>query len=139
LESIAGKEWWQVLIYTYLTGLGEFGMDGFDGNEYELLLWGLFFGCTILLSIVLLNTLIAIMGDTFGRVQEGKDAAFLREVCSLISENSMWLDHDATFRKYKYLTIANIEKVDAQDAGGLEDKMSELKAFFSSQNQALVV
>ena len=51
----------------------------------------------------------------------------------------MWLDHDATFRKYKYLTIANIEKVDAQDAGGLEDKMSELKAFFSSQNQALVV
>lgn len=108
-------------------------MDGFDGNEYELLLWGLFFGCTILLSIVLLNTLIAIMGDTFGRVQEGKDAAFLREVCSLISENRMWLDHDATFCKYKYLTIANMEKADLQGGGGWEGKLNSLKSYFSTQ------
>jgi len=74
-------------------------MDGYDENEYEILLWGLFLGCTIILSIVLLNTLIAIMGDTYNRIQEGRDAAFLREVCSLILENSMMLNHEATFGK----------------------------------------
>lgn len=136
LKSIAGKKWWQAFIYTYLTGLGEYGLDGYDGNDYELLLWGLFFGCTFLLSIVLLNTLIAIMGDTFGRVKEGKEVAFLREICSLISENRMILDHDYTFGKYKYLTIAKIELADIEGTIW-EGKLDSLNKQFLSQAEAL--
>jgi len=111
-------------------------LDGYDGNDYELLLWGLFFGCTFLLSIVLLNTLIAIMGDTFGRVKEGKEVAFLREVCSLISENRMILDHDYTFGKYKYLTIAKIELAD-KEGTIWEGKLDSLNKQFLSQAEAL--
>jgi hypothetical protein len=48
--------------------------------------------CTILIQLVMLNLLIAIMGDTFDRVQEMKEVAILREKCSLISENWFWLN-----------------------------------------------
>lgn len=137
VESVAGEKWWQVIIYTYLTGLGEFGTDGFDGNEYQFLLWLYFIICTVLIQLVLLNTLIAIMGDTFDRVQESKDAAFLREICSLISENRMYLDHEETFRKFKYLTVANIEKAEGSGSGSWEGKLATLKTYFTSQIKAL--
>lgn len=35
--------------------------------------------------------LIAIMADTFDRVQEMKEEASMKEICRLISENWFWL------------------------------------------------
>jgi hypothetical protein len=79
-------------MYTYLTGLGEFGTDDFGSHPNANILWIYFILCTILIQIVLLNLLIAIMGDTFDRVQEMKEEAKLKELCALISENWFWLD-----------------------------------------------
>jgi len=41
---------------------------------------------TILLTITMLNLLIAIMGDTFDRVQEVAKEAQSKEICSFIEE-----------------------------------------------------
>jgi hypothetical protein len=34
IEKIAGEAWWETLIYIYLTGLGEFGTDGFPDTDH---------------------------------------------------------------------------------------------------------
>ena len=90
-----------------------------------------FISCTVLIQLVLLNTLIAIMGDTFDKVQEGKSEALIREMCSLISENAMWLNHKDTFGNIKYLAVANIEQADGISSSNWEGKLQTLKTFFS--------
>ncbi len=58
------------LIYSFRTGLGDFSTDGYDTVEGEPWLWIIFLLCAILIQIILLNLLIAIMGDTYGKVTE---------------------------------------------------------------------
>ena len=54
----------------YLLMLGEFNTDGFEGNINLAICYIVFIVSTFLSQITLLNMLIAIMGDTFDRVQE---------------------------------------------------------------------
>ena len=59
------------VITQYLLMLGEFNMDGFNSININLgLIYMLFIISTFYAQITLLNMLIAIMGDTFDRVQE---------------------------------------------------------------------
>ena len=74
------------VIYTYMQALGELGYDGFGGSQFPELYWGIFSMSTILLTITMLNLLIAIMGDTFERVQEVAHEAQAKEICSFIEE-----------------------------------------------------
>ena len=57
------------LIYSFRTGLGDFDTEGY-GIPHEALIWIIFLLEAILIQIVLLNLLIAIMGDTFAKVSE---------------------------------------------------------------------
>jgi hypothetical protein len=69
----------------WLLGLGEFETGEFDGdnqenynvyNQYSLpvtrLLWIYFLAGTLLTQIILMNTLIAILGDTYEKITEKK-------------------------------------------------------------------
>lgn len=61
--------------YTYLAVLGEFGWSNdintyFAHSPYSEFLWALFFFTVFFGQIVLLNLLIAIMGDVYDRVIE---------------------------------------------------------------------
>lgn len=49
------------------------------------------------------------MGDTFGRVQEIKEEASLREKCSLIAENWQYLNQEKVFNQTKYVIHAKLE------------------------------
>lgn len=91
-DKISGSTWWEVVLYVYMTGLGEFGTDDFPEATNQAMFWIFFLLCTILVQLVFLNLLIAIMGDTFGRVLEIKEEASLREKCSLIAENWFYLN-----------------------------------------------
>lgn len=53
-----------------MQSLGELGYDDFEASNFASLIWSVFFVCTVLMTITLLNLLIAIMGDTYDRVQE---------------------------------------------------------------------
>jgi hypothetical protein len=63
------------LLYTYRMGLGDFDTGNYNDSKYATLVWILFILCTVFIQILLLNLLIAIMGDTFERVQEMKEQA----------------------------------------------------------------
>lgn len=69
-EKATEGSYMQVVIYTYLQSLGELGFDKYNASYTPTVFWIVFFISTLLLQITLLNLLIAIMGDTFGRVLE---------------------------------------------------------------------
>lgn len=56
----------------YMLALGEFGTDSFSGGKDYWIVWLLFVGSTIMSQLVILNMLIAIMGDTFDFVFENQ-------------------------------------------------------------------
>jgi hypothetical protein len=57
------------IIYAYRMGIGDFDTADFEGDS-KALIYLFFIITTLLILIVLLNMLIAIMGDTFDRVIE---------------------------------------------------------------------
>jgi hypothetical protein len=131
-DRITGDNWFETLIYTYLTGLGEFNADDYAGTTHSGFLYLYFILCTILVQIVLLNLLIAIMGDTFDRVQEQRHESQLKEKCRLISENWYWLNQKKTFKRTKYITVANLESADGTNSSSWEGKLANLKNYFTT-------
>jgi len=63
-----GRLSFNAFIYVYMQALGELGVDNYDSSYAPSIYWIFFFISSIFLQIVLLNLLIAIMGDTFDRV-----------------------------------------------------------------------
>jgi hypothetical protein len=130
--KLVGDNWWRVLFYTYMTGLGEFNADDFQGTRNEAMYWLYFTGCSILIQVVLLNLLIAIMGDTFSRVQEIKVEAELKERCKLISENWFWLRQEKVFKSTKYIAVAKLETAEEHVSDAWEGAISTLKIFIGT-------
>ena len=69
--------------------LGDF--DAFDEvmsdnvTQSELYVWILFFLCTLLLMIIMLNLLIAFINDSYENLIQSKDIAFISERVALIA------------------------------------------------------
>lgn len=58
------------LLNQYLLGLGEFETDPYSDNDYAIYLWIMFILATLITQIILFNTLIAILGDSYARIME---------------------------------------------------------------------
>lgn len=68
-------------LLSYKQNLGEL-----PNNPNDALTWVLFFIITIVNPVIMLNLLISIMGDTYGRVKDGKVIADARELLGMIIE-----------------------------------------------------
>merc|ERR1719453_858809 len=74
------------LVYsTYCLILGDFD-DSMYGLDAHPLYFFFFFAFTFFVDIVMLNALIAIMGATYGRVEETKEAGSNEQKAELIIE-----------------------------------------------------
>ena len=58
------------MIAAYLLGLGDFQYDDYIYGHSSVMVWCFFLSSTFIICVVFMNMLIAIMGDTFGTVQE---------------------------------------------------------------------
>jgi len=117
------------IIYTYMQSLGELGYDNFEDSDHPPLYWAIFFISTVLLTITLLNLLIAIMGDTYDRVQEVAKEAQLKEMCTFIDEYS-FLFPVKQFEKEPYIIIVRPESAEQEGGNEWEGKIGALKIFF---------
>ena len=118
-------------MYSYRTGLGDFNTDGFDNTSISTLIWLVFVAETLLIQIVLLNLLIAIMGDTFNKVSEKKEESKLREMCQLIQEYEYVLNRETVFKYSKYIIVTKIEKAKTNVTSDWEGTINTLKNNFS--------
>jgi len=64
----------------------------------------------LLIGIILMNLLIAIMGDTFSRVNEATLQSQLKEQAQLMSENEAFFNRDYYFSNKKYIILVDQEK-----------------------------
>lgn len=67
-DNFAGNNIVEVMIFSYKMSLGTWETKGFHTRD-RILIYLLFWLNTIILSLMMLNMVIAIMGDTFDRVQ----------------------------------------------------------------------
>jgi hypothetical protein len=78
-KYFTGENMFQAIAYSYKIGLGDFDTGDFATEDITLIymLWIL---NTLFIMIILLNLLIAIMGDTFDRVKETAENTMLQEL-----------------------------------------------------------
>lgn len=99
-EMFTGQTYWRAFIYSYNQALGNFDTSAYkDTDQYYLFF--IWFLNTMITLIIFLNLLIAIMGDTFDRVQETVENNTLKELAQIMIENEMLFNRKVIFKDAK--------------------------------------
>ena len=86
---------------TYKLSFGDFGTDGYGAEQ-----WALFTITSIFIPLVMFNLIIAIMGDTYGRVKEESVMVDLKEQANLVMEIESLMTWKRESGSETYITIA---------------------------------
>lgn len=126
-EMFTGQTYWRSFIYSYRQALGDFDTEAYTGED-KYYLFALWFLSTMMLLIIFLNLLIAIMGDTFARVQETIENNMLKELAGIMTENEMLINREKVFGDAKYIIVIQSEKAEEM-SGGWEGRLKTLKTY----------
>lgn len=106
--------------------LGEVGFSGVFGSgkgTQEVALWAFFIFATFFFIIVMMNMLVAIMGDTFVKNYEKEEANLLRTKLRFVIDN--WTLFPPFTKKEKnqiqYLVAANLNEDDEEETEAIRD------------------
>ena len=90
------------MIHAYLTGLGGFNKDNY--SEYNSRsVWIMLILATIIVQLMLMNLLIAIMGESFSRITAIMQQSTLKELCAIMQDH-IWLQKiDELFESKRYI------------------------------------
>ena len=102
-DSFAGSTFLQAQRYSYLTGLGELETDNFDNFYGGFIAYIIWFISTLITLFILLNMLIAIMGDTFSKLQESSESSAIQELVNIMTENEVLINRRLIFGNNKYI------------------------------------
>ncbi len=79
-DLFTGENFQYAMIHLYRLAFGDFDMDNYGGRGRNTFLIFLFwFLCTMLIPLIMMNMLIAIMGDTYDKVSENRDLNKIHE------------------------------------------------------------
>ena len=84
LMAYSTNDFFSFFTLSYFINLGNFSFPTYDAVQ-----WTCFLIATVINPIVMMNLIIAIMGDTYDRVQEGKEVADYKEQASIILQLEM--------------------------------------------------
>ena len=132
--NFSGTEFFSFFVVSYLADIGNVS----SGN-YNPLQWACFIFGVTLNFIILVNLLIALMGDTYDRVQEGRDVADHKELANMVLEveiAAVWRRH---LRSNKRLHVCQEVETKSASSDWL-GKVREIKVIIShvKQNQAKI-
>ena len=133
-ENLVGVPPIDALIHSYLTGLGEFGKDNYS-MENAWTVWVMFILATLIVQLVFMNLLIAIMGDSFSRINEIMDQSTLKELCGIM-EDHFWLQKiEELFESKRYILWLT---PDTSTSGGtaVERQITQLKEQIKNNSEA---
>ena len=105
----------------YLLNLGSFSTDNYGAFE-----WIIFFFASVINPLIMLNLLISIMGDTFGRVQEAQEIADMKELTEMVVEGEYILFCKRHQGRKTYLQICREEELSNVEFG-IDVKLNKLK------------
>lgn len=104
-------------VFSFRLSVGDNATDTFDYTIQPTTIWILFVITGILTNIVMLNLLISIISDSFGRINEKSKEANYQERARIISENGYLIPRYVKFKQDdfdKYLILAT-EVVEQDD------------------------
>lgn len=119
VNAVFGNFFIDSLLNEYLLILGEFYMDGFE--KEPAILYLLFVATTFISQIVFFNMLIAIMGDTFGRVIEQKPTHSLKNKLLIMATMACMIEDRKSSGQQQDFFIYVIQRKEVND----EDMMME--------------
>ena len=90
-------------ISMWRTGLGEFDDAHYDKGAYTYLLWTFFMMATFIILVVFMNMLIAIMTNTYEKVQGEQEESMFYEQIQIITDFVWMLDLNSLFYNQKYI------------------------------------
>lgn len=132
------------IISVYLTALGDFDTDGLGRGYYRYAAWGAFIVSTFVVLVVFMNLLIAIMGDSFSRIQPIQEQAALYEQLQLIKDYIWILDLEHIFEGKKYIvrlypdTLSGESETEKTQAMKVNHVGTELMHNFDENNSDII-
>lgn len=130
ITPFTGQIIFDAMIHAYLTGLGDFNKDNYSIAD-DVIVWIMFLLATFLVQLVFMNMLIAIMGESFGRITAIQEQSTLKEICGMIDDCHWLLEISDVFKSNRYilwLTPASTDKsgtVVERMIGQLQDFVGE--------------
>ncbi|CDW78432.1 wd-40 repeat protein [Stylonychia lemnae] len=121
-------------IFSYRMALGDFQLDGFPQATDQFLIYSLFVICSLFSAVILLNMLVAIMGESFNRVNESSENQIVREHLQLIVENDFLFDRKKEFSNVKYL-IEIKDDIEEDDKDVIHQKIDQIKSLINQASE----
>lgn len=90
-----------MIVSQYLLALGQFDLENFADQPESYLCYIFFLLATFITQVVMLNMLIAIMGDTFERVIENRDVNAIKTKLQLIGDLVATLEQKSSEEEMK--------------------------------------
>jgi Ion transport protein len=90
------------LIHAYLTGLGDNNYDTYSSDD-AIAVWILFLGATIIVQLIFMNMLIALMGESFGRISGILEQSTMKELCVMMDDHIWLLNIAELFKGSRYI------------------------------------
>ena len=115
------EEFSSYIATAYLLNLGDF-----DTDNYGLFEWIIFFFASVINPLIMLNLLISIMGDTYGRVKEEKEIADLKELTQMVIEGEYLMFCKRKHGKRTYMQICAMEEVTSEASSQIQ-RIGKLK------------
>ena len=115
----------------YLLNLGTF-----ETNDYGAFEWIIFFFASVINPLIMLNLLISIMGDTFGRVKEEQEIADMKELTEMVIEGEYLLFCRRRHGRKTYMQICKEEEVTDPDFSPAQ-LLDKLKAKIKGTEEVL--
>ena len=102
-EYVEGQGIFNSIMAQYMIALGQFEAGSLGNGPSAPAAWFAFLTASYVLTIVFMNLLIAIMGNTFGEVLEIQDQAALKTFIELMNDYSYMLNTQKVFKNMRYI------------------------------------
>ena len=128
IATTMGNIWIDSVLSVYLLGaLGDFDVTQYQVGYDKYYALFMFFFATAIITVVFMNMLIAIMGETFAQVQEAAVENGLREQVVLIADHLWLLNIKKIFKDQKYVFIVKPSATSGAEEDIVISEMKELQ------------
>lgn len=99
--------WLTIILYSWAEIIGDFNFtQGFSSLKRDFsIIWCLFMFHTLFSLFIMLNLLVAMMGDTFNKVKECEENNVWKEICGMMVENELLMNRKTAFKNAKYIIV----------------------------------
>jgi uncharacterized protein YdiU (UPF0061 family) len=115
-----------------MTTIGEYSSFGKDIQNFQSLGVTIFTMTSIINTIVMMNLLISIIGDTFDRVQQGRNVTDFKELVSMIYEMETLINSARNEKQRIYLQRLSVRFGTGEELGVWEGRVRELMKVINS-------